>query len=261
MLNVNLLNISDGRTPIAPPFTQDMILPKLPITDLLALGKCVGSAQAVLDSFLHLTPPEIPSVPGVVIPKMVHAFLIMFVATLAILGSSGLASTAPNEQRSKDIESLKVEQYLDRALEVFRKSPSPENGRSRKVMKVLALLRKWYARIIMDSYGLSEPSISPTAVDREDGRFPNELGIESRNMTNITMLPASLGTHPENPFPGNPTQETQQPNLSNVDTILESGELFTLRDDQFAYFTSLIEQPGGPPWTLFDDAMGVFDFI
>jgi hypothetical protein len=259
MLYANLLRISDGRTPIAPPFTEDMISPKLPVTDLPALGKCVGSAQAVLDSFLRLSPEEIPSVPGIIFPRMLHALLILIVAALTILGSR---NSAHSGEVAEDIARLEIDQYFGRVLQVFERSPGPENGRARKATKLLTSL-KWYPRVILSDPHDSGSSTILTAPGEDGDQLSNGLGAESRDPTSIdiSILPASIRCHPESSLAGSPPHATQQPSMSSISAVLESGDFFPLREDQYAFFASLVERPDGPPWTLFDDAMGVFDFM
>jgi hypothetical protein len=248
MLHANLLGVSDGRTPIAPPFTVDMISPKLHITDMPALGKCIGSAQAVLDSFLHLSPLEIPAVPGIIFSRVVHALLILIVAAFAMLGSSQKGSTPQNALIAKDVADLAIDQYLDHMILIFRESPGPARGRATKVAQVLALLRQWHATRLPDSA-------------THDSRLSaSTSGAESTNLTGTDGLPVSNNSHATNLI-FNPPNDFQRSNALGPGLVSDSTQPFPLTEEQYAFFESLVESPGRPPWSLFEDVMAVFDFM
>jgi hypothetical protein len=261
MLHANLLGISDGRTPIAPPFTVDMISPKFPITNLPAFGKCIASAQAVLESCIRIPPAEIPSIPGIMFPRVVHALLILIVAASAILGSAHGESNLQSTLRAKDVSDLAISEYIDRIVDMFRKSPGPVRGRATKAVTILTLLKIWYAKNILhdteDSSG-SQPLASATHQGRATTNAP---GTEPGILMDMENFPTPNNTQSTNFFLGSLSNDFPAPNLLNIDAMLESGQPLPLREEQYAFFESLVEGPGGPPWTLFDDAMDVFDWM
>ena len=262
MLHANLLGISDGRTPIAPPFSVDMITPKFTITDRPAFGKSIASAQAVLDCFLCLSPVDIPSIPGIIFPRVIHALLILVVAASAILAAQSNQSDPQNPLSVKDIADLAIPTYFDRVKEIFRKSPGPLRGRATKATTVLFLLKKWCMVNILHETEAFSASESPGSGTVHQGSLTSSLQITNPGLSmDMDNFPALGDRQSTRPIMGNLSAEFQPPNPSNFEAMLESGQPVPLREEQYAFFESLVESPEGPPWTLFEDAMAVFDFM
>lgn len=268
MLYANSLGISDGRPALEPPFTADMISPKFRITDRPAFGKCVSSAQAVLDSFLHLSPVDIPTMPGILFPRMLHALLILIVAASTMLRTSRGGSEYQIAITTKDVADLAVVTYFDRVMDTFRKSPGPENGRATKAVRVLTVLKKWYAKNILHETAINLDSSvdSNLASEISQANAMNNMSLPNIGIFMGIMdgdnVSASAPSDDQSAktAPENSSIDVQTPNVPNLD-IMQSDQGFPLNEEQYAFFESLVESPEGPPWTLFDDAMAMFDFM
>ena len=268
MLYANLLGISDGRPAFEPPFVADTVSPKLRIMDLPAFGKCISSAQAVLESFLRLSPIDLPSMPGILFPRMLHALLILIVAASTMLRTSRGGSEQQIAITAKDVADLAVITYFDRVMDIFIKSPGPENGRATKAVKILTVLKKWYAKNILqesavnlDSSVESNLASEISQVDAMNNMSIPHIGILMGMMDGDNVsAPAPSDDQSAKTAPENSSIDIQPPNIPNFD-IMQSDQGFPLNEEQYSFFESLVESPGGPPWTLFDDAMAMFDLM
>ena len=263
MLQANLLGISDRpQSPVAPPFTVEMISPKFTITDLPAFGKSIASAQAVLNLFLLFPPVDIPSIPGIVFPRMIHALLILMVAASTILGSSNNTPDRHNHLSGKDVADLEIPAYFNRIIEIFQRTPSPATGRPRVAAKLLSLLRKWYmVNILHEPEHLLASHPQPSSAMYQGNLISNMPSAILGGQMEVDNCFPLKDTQAANLGRENQPDDFQTNDAPNFDPTLGSGQLLPLREEQYAFFESLVESPEGPPWTLFDDAMAVFDFM
>lgn len=190
-----------------PPFSEDVLRGGVgdkpePLTSshVAALSVCLKSIDGIFDTFLKLDPETIRCLPVAHFVRVAYAVVVLI--------KMYFAAATPNSELGKVInkDHMKVEQYLDGLVEIFRASAAEEKSRpASKFLMVLMMLKTWFHR-------QREGKLPPTTQPAEGSTI---LSISSAGKTD-TGTPALT---PDKP-PQNNQRQPQQPGYGPANTPL-----------------------------------------
>ncbi|KAL7275522.1 hypothetical protein RUND412_001525 [Rhizina undulata] len=199
-------NIDDFR----PPFTESTIRsqPSLKMNLLLtpfhieALTTCMTASHATLDTFLSSQVAEIQSCPVFNLVRTAYA--------LVILIKLYFSASYPKSELGKliDKDTLKVDEYLDRVLNLLGAAAENEKCRAaQKFIMVLTMLRTWYLAQKSDFGRCSNGGAAEDTAGAESnsGPCPGLCRDASETTTTSTLKRLGLADHLNNMLPAEQT--------------------------------------------------------
>lgn len=130
-----------------PPFTEDALRTidqpqeALSTSHISALSSCLASIDGIFDCFLTFDVATIRCLPVGHFVRVAYAVVVLI--------KMYFAASAPNSELGKVInkDDMKVDQYLDRLVDIFKASAAEEKSRpAAKFLMVLIMLRTWFVR-------------------------------------------------------------------------------------------------------------------
>jgi hypothetical protein len=174
-----------------------------------ALSVCLESIDGIFETFLTLDIETIRCLPVANFVRVAYAVVVLI--------KMYFAAATPGSELGKviDKENMKVEQYLDGLVEIFKASAAEEKSRpSAKFLMVLIMLKTWFHR-------------------HREGRGPGSNQVDSAFSASATENTAeSTGESAKN---GNPqaSRNAQKPGYSPANTPLQLlSEVATGSGDQ-----------------------------
>ncbi|KAJ5109649.1 Transcription factor [Penicillium argentinense] len=153
-------------------------LPTSAIAPLIdALTTSISSIHQAFDIIMNVDPERLTCLPTVTLARTSYPF-VSLVKIYSLL-------TAPDTRIGQviDMQSLKLEYYLDRVIEHYRKAASLDGGRAAaKFGNILTMLRNWFAKkkengpALREIFGAETPADSPAdARKMNHGATPLQL--------------------------------------------------------------------------------------
>jgi hypothetical protein len=130
-----------------PPFTEDTLRnvsnesESLSTAHISALSVCLQSIDGIFDAFLTYDVETVRCLPVGHFVRVAYAVVVLI--------KMYFAAAAPNSELGKVINKndMKVEQYLDRLVDIFKASAANEKSRpAAKFLMVLIMLKTWFLR-------------------------------------------------------------------------------------------------------------------
>lgn len=143
-----------------PPFSEDSLRgighKSEPLTPshVNALSVCLTSIDGIFDTFLKLDPETVRCLPVAHFVRVAYAVVVLI--------KMYFAAATPNSELGKviDKDNMKVEQYLDGLVDIFRAAAAEEKSRpASKFLMVLTMLKTWFHR---QREGKLPPTTFPT---------------------------------------------------------------------------------------------------
>jgi hypothetical protein len=231
-----------------PPFSEDLLRgigqkpESLTPSHVNALSVCLTSIDGIFDTFLKLDAETIRCLPVAHFVRVAYAVVVLI--------KMYFAAATPNSELGKviDKDNMKVEQYLDGLVEIFRAAAAEEKSRpASKFLMVLTMLKTWFHRqregklppTTFPSEGstmLSVPTEPKNGTDRA-AKNPSENSREKNQHSQSSYAPANTplqllsevatgnqGASPRTPasapLPATPTDWPQQQQYPNYDPAL-----------------------------------------
>jgi hypothetical protein len=162
-----------------PPFTEQALRPEenpdsLTPAHISALSTCLAAIDGILDTFLKFDIETIRSLPVAHFVRVAYAVVVLI--------KMYFAAAAPNGELGKVInkDDMKVEQYLDGLVNIFKASSAEEKSRpSAKFLMVLIMLKTWFHRQREGKLPVSAPGESSTMVTMPTVRNDSDRSKET----------------------------------------------------------------------------------
>lgn len=143
-------------------------IPTAAIAPLIdALTTCINSTHRAFDIILSVDPDRLTCLPTVALARTSYP-LVSLIKIYCLL-------TAPDSRIGQviDIESLKLEYYLDQVTNHYRQAASLDSGRAAgKFGNIIAMLRNWFIRKKDNGPALREIFVAETNSDSSDSKQP-----------------------------------------------------------------------------------------
>lgn len=141
------LHVDHNVDEFKPPFTEAALrtngedLPTLTSAHIDALSTCLAAIDGIFEEFLKFDIETIRCLPVLHFVRVAYAVVVLI--------KMYFAAAAPNSELGSVInkDNMKVEQYLDGLVDIFRASSAEEKSRpSAKFLMVLIMLKTWFHR-------------------------------------------------------------------------------------------------------------------
>jgi hypothetical protein len=184
-----------------PPFTEDTFRGTgdsghemtLTPTHISALSACLTSIDGIFDTFLQFDVETIRCLPVANFVRVAYAVVVLI--------KMYFAAAIPNSELGKVInkDHMKVEQYLDGLVDLFRASAAEEKSRSSaKFLMVLLMLKTWFHRQREGKLSTSNSSESTATAGGPSDAGATETPIESNQKALQQRNGAQGGYSPAN---------------------------------------------------------------
>jgi len=197
------LHVDHNVDEFKPPFTEDVFrgdavhaTDALTAVQISALSSCLTAIDGIFETFLRFNVETIRCLPIFNFIRVAYAVVVLI--------KMYFAATTPNSELGKviDKDNMKVEQYLDDLVEVFRAAAADEKSRpAAKFFMVLIMLKTWFHRQREGKVAhLSSPPRSAStlltetapetpgdAIPRQKGKGVQKNGQQSFSPTNTPL--------------------------------------------------------------------------
>ncbi|TAQ88992.1 hypothetical protein B7494_g2656 [Chlorociboria aeruginascens] len=223
-------NVDEFKPPFNPATLQDVgqSTDTLTPAHISALSTCLTSIDGIFETFLKLDVEIIRCLPVANFIRVAYAVVVLI--------KMYFAAATPNSELGKVInkDNMKVEQYLDGLVDIFRASAAEEKSRpSGKFLIVLVMLKSWFHR----QRASSDPS--RTANSTSSGRDENDTaGGKSKEPRSRILSEQSKQFNRLQPGPTNTPLQL----LSEVATSNPGGQPRQENTNPYAHSTSEWQQ-------------------
>jgi hypothetical protein len=142
------LHVDHNVEEFKPPFTEDTLRGvgdteqvSLTAAQISALSVCLTSIDGIFETFLKLDVETVRCLPAINFVRIAYAVVVLI--------KMYFAAVTPNSELGKVInkDNMKVEQYLDGLVDIFKASAAEEKSRpAAKFLMVLIMLKTWFHR-------------------------------------------------------------------------------------------------------------------
>jgi hypothetical protein len=247
-----------------PPFTEDALRTvgqtqeALSTAHIGALSSCLASIDGIFDCFLTFDVDTIRCLPVGHFVRIAYAVVVLI--------KMYFAAAAPNSELGKVInkEDMRVDQYLDRLVDIFKASAAEEKSRpAAKFLMVLIMLRTWFVRQReggkpqTDSTEYAGFPASSGPANKLEGntaqaRGPSSDRTELGSQQNMQPMPGQLQNYSPANTPlqllrevatGNSRGQNDSPRSGNVGTYSSDWQQTQQQQNPFPSFDPLVNPP------------------
>ncbi|TVY30380.1 Transcriptional regulator [Lachnellula hyalina] len=197
------LHVDHNVDEFKPPFTEDVFrgdavhaTDALTAVQISALSSCLTAIDGIFETFLRFNVETIRCLPIFNFIRVAYAVVVLI--------KMYFAATTPNSELGKviDKDNMKVEQYLDDLVEVFRAAAADEKSRpAAKFFMVLIMLKTWFhrqregkvahlsspPRLASTLLTETAPETPGDAIPRQKGKAVQKNGQQSFSPTNTPL--------------------------------------------------------------------------
>ncbi|TVY86493.1 Transcriptional regulator [Lachnellula willkommii] len=177
------LHVDHNVDEFKPPFTEE----------ISALSSCLTAIDGIFEAFFRFDVETIRCLPIFNFIRVAYAVVVLI--------KMYFAATTPNSELGKviDKDNMKVEQYLDNLVEIFRAAAADDKSRpSAKFFMVLIMLKTWFHRQsegkvahLSSPPRLSSTLLTETAAETPGDTIPRQKGKGTQNNGQQSFSPAN----------------------------------------------------------------------